>query len=71
MAADKANGASERKFYCVKEASAYSGLSLFELYRAARLGHIRHTRQGQQLRFTPEDLDAYPTEENAERDSGG
>ena len=71
MAGDDMIGASKRELYCVKEASAYSGLSLAELYRAARLGRIRHAREGRQLRFTPKDLEAYLRAHEEDAGRGG
>jgi excisionase family DNA binding protein len=44
------------QFFCVKEASAWSGLSLSELYRLARTGEIPHWYDGAQLRFHRRDL---------------
>ena len=47
------------KFFCVKEAAVYSGLSLAELYRLARLKKLPHFYEGRQLRFAPADLQRY------------
>lgn len=41
------------EFFCVKEAAAFSGFSLAELYRLARTGAVAHLREGRQLRFRP------------------
>jgi len=46
-------------FFCVKEASAFSGLSLAELYHLARTEQLPFFYEGRQLRFRPEDVRAF------------
>ncbi len=60
-----------RPFFCVKEASRASGLSLAELYGLARTGEIPFFTEGKQLRFRPDDLRAFIEGESSDRAHSG